>query len=274
MREGTKISIRRACRLAGVSRTVLEYEPKPNAENAVLTARMVELAHERRRFGYRRIHILLRREGVCANHKRVQRLYRLAGLTVRRRRKRDRVAIERQPLALPARPNEVWSMDFVMDRLEDGRRLKALTIVDDFTKESVDIALDHGMSSHYVVRVLEDIVRFRGRPKAIRTDQGPEFTARALDQWAYRNGVALKLIQAGKPTQNGYIESFNGKFRDECLNDHWFSTLVEARAIVASWRRDYNECRPHSALGYRTPAEHAALHRSNSSDAAQSSLIV
>jgi putative transposase len=142
-----------------------------------------------------------------ANHKRVQRLYRLAGLTVRRRRKREHVAIEREPLALPKRPNEVWSMDFVMDRLDDGRRLKALTIVDDFTKESVDIALDHGMSSHYVVRILEDIIRFRGPPGAIRTDQGPEFTARALDQWAYRNGVTLKLIQPGKPTQNAYIES-------------------------------------------------------------------
>jgi putative transposase len=274
MREHTPISIRRACRLAGVSRTVLAYETQPNAQNEALTARMVELAHERRRFGYRRIHVLLRREGVHANHKRVQRLYQLAGLTVRRRRRREQVAIERKPLALPSCPNEVWSMDFVMDRLDDGRRLKALTIVDDFTKESVDIALDHGMSSHYVVRVLDDIVRFRGRPAAIRTDQGPEFTARALDQWAYRNGVALKLIQAGKPTQNGYIESFNGKFRDECLNEHWFSTLAEARAIVAAWRRDYNEHRPHSAIGYQTPAEFATLHRSNSSDAAQTQFIV
>jgi len=172
MRERTKISIRRACRLAGVSRTVLGYEPKPNAENEVLTARMVELAHERRRYGYRRLHVLLRREGVRANHKRVQRLYRLAGLTVRRRRKRER------------------------------------------------------------------------------------------------------LSQPGKPTQNAYIESFNGKFRDECLNEHWFSTLAEARAIAATWRRDYNEQRPHSALGYQTPAQFAALHRSNSSDAAQPEFIV
>jgi putative transposase len=274
MREHTPISIRRACRLAGVSRTVLGYEPQPNVENEAITARMVELAHERRRFGYRRIHVLLRREGVHANHKRVQRLYLLAGLAVRRRRRRERVALEREPLALPSCPNEVWSMDFVMDQLDDGRRLKALTIVDDFTKESVQIALDHGMSSHYVARVLDDTVRFRGRPAAIRTDQGPEFTARALDQWAYRNGVALKLIQAGKPTQNGYIESFNGKFRDECLNEHWFSTLAEARAIVAAWRRDYNEHRPHSAIGYQTPAEFATLHRSNSSDAAQPEFIV
>jgi putative transposase len=271
MREGTAISIRRACRLVGLSRTTFSHEPKPDPQNKAIQARMVELAHERRRFGYRRLHVLLRREGVLANHKRVHRLYRLAGLAVRRRRRRERVALERQPLLLPSGPNEVWSMDFVMDRLEDGRRLKALTVVDDFTKEAVEIALDHGMGSHYVVRVLEQVVRFRGKPAAIRTDQGPEFTAGALDQWAYRNGITLKLIQPGKPMQNGYIESFNGKFRDECLNEHWFSTLAEARAIVATWRRDYNENRPHSSIGYLTPAEYGALHRVR--DAAQNQEI-
>lgn len=169
MREATGISIRRSCRLAGVSRTVLAYGPRSNAESEAISARMVELAQERRRFGYRRIHVLLRREGVHANHKRIERLYRLAGLTVRKRRRRERIALERQPLLLPAGPNEVWSMDFVMDRLEDGRKLKALTIVDDFTKESVDIVLDHGMSSHYVARVLDGVVRFRSKPGAIRS---------------------------------------------------------------------------------------------------------
>lgn len=269
MREASGISIRRACRLAELSRTTFAHEPKPHPENEAIQRRMVELAQERRRFGYRRIHVLLRREGIKANHKRVHRLYRLAGLAVRRRRRRERVALERQPLLLPKRPNEVWSMDFVMDRLENGRRLKALTIVDDFTKESVEIALDHGMGSHYVVRVLDQVIRFRGKPAAIRTDQGPEFTASALDQWAYRNGVTLKLIQPGKPMQNGYVESFNGKFRDECLNEHWFSTLAEARTIVASWRRDYNENRPHSSIDYLTPAQYGALHRSCVRDAAQ-----
>ena len=240
MREATGISIRRACRLAGLSRTTFEHEPKVDPENQALTARMIELAQERRRFGYRRIHVLLRREGVQANHKRVHRLYRMAGLAVRRRRRRERVAVERQPLLLPGRPNEVWSMDFVMDRLEDGR---------------------------------QRVVRFRGKPAAIRTDQGPEFTARALDQWAYRNGITLKLIQPGKPMQNGYVESFNGKFRDECLNEHWFSTLAEARVIVAAWRRDYNESRPHSSIGYLTPAQYGALHRSFVRDAAQNQEI-
>jgi putative transposase len=152
-------------------------------------------------------------------------------------------------------------MDFVSDALKHGRRLKCLTIVDDFSKESVDIVLDHGISGLDVTRVLEQTARFRGLPRTIRTNQGPEFTGKALDQWAYQRGVELRLIQAGKPTQNAYVESFNGKFRDECLNEHWFRTLTEAREIVGRWRQDYNQGRPHSAIGYQTPAEFAAAWR-------------
>lgn len=240
---------------------MLHYEAKPDHENEALTARLVELAHERRRFGYRRLHALVEREGIHANHKRVHRLYREAGLAVRRRRRRHGVMIEREQLALPSEPNEVWSIDFVMDALSNGRRLKCLTIVDDFTKEAVDIVVDHGISGLYVARALDRAARFRGYPKALRTDQGPEFTSRALDQWAYASGVTLKLIQPGKPTQNAYIESFNGKFRDECLNEHWFRSLAHARAVIAAWRLDYNEERPHSALNYLSPAEFAAKHR-------------
>lgn len=273
MMEKVKLSERRACRLVGLSRSVLHYETKPNSDNDALSARLVELAHERRRFGYRRLHALVKREGIHANHKRVHRLYREAGLAVRRRRRRHGVMVEREQLALPSAPNEVWSMDFVMDALSNGRRLKCLTIVDDFTKESIDIVVDHGISGLYVARVLDQAARFRGYPKAVRTDQGPEFTSRVLDQWAYAKGVTLKLIQAGKPTQNAYIESFNGKFRDECLNEHWFTSLAQARAVIGAWRQDYNEARPHTALEYRSPAEFAAKHRAASVAPAVQELI-
>lgn len=252
MQAQTKISERRACRLVGISRTVLHYQPVESANTVALRTRLVELAAERRRFGYRRLHALVRREGIEANHKRIYRLYSQAGLAVRRRRKRERVAVEREPLSLPSAPNEVWSMDFVSDALADGRRIKILTIVDDYTKEAVELAVDHGISGLYVTRVLERAGRFRGLPRAIRTDQGPEFTGKALDQWAVEKGITLKLIEPGKPTQNAFIESFNGRFRDECLNDQWFPSLAQARILIAAWRRDYNEARPHSALSYLT----------------------
>lgn len=266
MRESTTISERRACLLVGLSRTVLHYDSKEQPENEQLQARLVELAGERRRFGYRRLHALVRREGIQVNHKRIYRLYSDAGLSVRRRKKRHGVAVERQVLELPSAPNQVWSMDFVSDALANGRRIKVLTIVDDFSKEAIDLAVDFGISGHYVTRVLDQAARFRGYPKAIRTDQGPEFTGKALDQWAYQHGVQLKLIQAGKPTQNAFIESFNGRFRDECLNDHWFTSLPQARILIAAWRRDYNQHRPHSSLDYLTPAEFAAKHRSSDPD--------
>jgi putative transposase len=269
MRTHTRISERRACRLVGVSRTVFRYQHTESVESTVLQSRLVELAAERRRFGYRRLHLLVRREGIEVNHKRIYRLYSEAGLAVRRRRRRERVAVEREPLSLPSGPNEVWSMDFVSDALADGRRIKILTIVDDYTKEAVDLAVDHGISGLYVTRVLDRAGRFRGLPRAIRTDQGPEFTGKALDQWAVENGVSLKLIEPGKPTQNAFIESFNGRFRDECLNDQWFTSLAQARILIAGWRRDYNEVRPHSALDYLTPAEFAARHRVNSPDGGQ-----
>lgn len=255
MRTATALSERRACQLVGLSRSTLRYEPIRSEENDALKAKIVTLAQERRRFGYRRIHALLRREGIEANHKRIYRLYREAELAVKRRKRRKGVAVPREPLELPQRRNEVWSMDFVMDALSSGRRIKILTIVDDCTKEAIDLIVDFGISGHYVTRILDQAAQFRGYPAAIRTDQGPEFTGRALDQWAYENGVQLKLIQPGKPTQNAYIESFNGKFRDECLNDHWFQSLAHARVIIQAWQKDYNEQRPHSMLGYQTPTE-------------------
>ncbi len=263
MQSQTAISERQACALVGIYRSTLRYQSRLPDQDEALSSRIVELAQERRRFGYRRIHALLRREGVKVNHKRVYRLYRAAELAVKRRKRRKGVMVPREPLTLPVRRNEVWSMDFVMDSLANGRRLKVLTVVDDCTKEAVDLVADFGISGHYVTRILDQVARFRGYPKAVRTDQGPEFTGRALDQWAYQHGVQLKLIQPGKPTQNAFIESFNGKFRDECLNEHWFHTLDHARVIINQWRKDYNECRPHSMLGYKTPAEMTEILRNH-----------
>jgi len=263
MQSQTAISERQACALVGIYRSTLRYQSRLPEQDGTLSSRIIELAQERRRFGYRRIHALLRREGIEVNHKRVYRLYRAAELAVKRRKRRKGVMVPREPLTLPVRRNEVWSMDFVMDSLANGRRLKVLTVVDDCTKEAVNLVADFGISGHYVTRILDQVARFLGYPKAVRTDQGPKFTGRALDQWAYQHGVQLKLIQPGKPTQNAFIESFNGKFRDECLNEYWFHTLDHARVIINQWRKDYNECRPHSMLGYKTPAEMAEILRNH-----------
>ncbi len=226
-----------------------------------MRSRILFLAAQRRRFGYRRIHALIRREGLTVNSKRVQRIYCEERLQVTRRKRRRGVAVELRALEVPRAPNEVWSIDFVSDPLKHGRRLKCLTIVDDYTKEAIDIPVDHRISGEYVTRVLDRVGQFRGLLQVIRTDQGPELTGNSLDRWAYRNRVMLRLIQAGEPTQNAYVESFNGTFRDECLNKHWFRSLAEAREIIGAWRADYNQRRPHSALGYQTPAEFRAAWR-------------
>ncbi len=200
------------------------------------------------------------------NHKRIYRLYRAAGLMVRRRR----VAVARECLSLSSAPNQVLSMDFVFDALSTGRRIKCLTVVDDFTKVSVDILVEYGISGFRVTRALDEMARFRGYPQAIRTDQGPEFTGKALDQWACQRDIKLKLIQPGQPTQSAFIEPFNGKFRGECLNEH--CSLVEARIRIAAWR-DYNEHRPHSAIGNLSPAELAAKWRTNQQQLKREKLI-
>ena len=255
------ISERRACRLAGLSRDAFRHPPVVPAVTAVLSARLLELAQARRRFGYRRLHDLLDPEFPNVNHKRVYRLYREANLAVRKRRKAKYPSALRQPLEAAHAPNEVWSMDFVADALAHGRRIRCLTVADDFTHECVDIAVDHGISGKYVTRVLDQAACFRGYPNAVRTDNGPEFTSRAFIAWTQQHGIRHLLIQPGRPMQNGYIESFNGKFRDECLNEHWFTSLPQIRDIVADWRRDYNEVRPHSSCGRIPPAKFAANHR-------------
>jgi putative transposase len=261
MLEHVSLSERRACRLAGLSRDAFRHPPAPAPATQALKARMVELAHLRRRFGYRRLHDLLRPQFPNVNHKKIYRLYDQAGLAVRKRKKAKRPLGQRQPLLAASAPNGAWSMDFVSDALANGRRIKCLTVTDDFTRECVDIAVDHGISGAYVVRLLDQAACFRGYPRAVRTDNGPEFTSRAFIAWTQQHGIEHLLIEPGRPMQNGFIESFNGKFRDECLNEHWFTSLTKAREVLADWRRDYNEVRPHSSCGRIPPSHFAANHR-------------
>ena len=251
------LSERRACELAGAARSSVRYAVRPERQQreVELRERLRELAAERRRFGYRRLLIFLGREGWHVNHKRVYRLYRQEGLAVRRRKRKRTRAAERQPLVLPTSPNQRWSMDFVTDALNDGRRFRSLNIVDDFNRRCLATEVDTSLPGGRVVRVLERLGESEGLPEVVVMDNGPEFAGQALDAWAYRRGVKLRFIEPGKPIQNAFIESFNGKFRDECLNEHWFVSLQDAREKIEAWRRDYNEVRPHSALGNRTPEE-------------------
>jgi putative transposase len=197
----------------------------------------------------------LRREDFRVNHKRVARLYRRAGLSLRKRKRKRVTSVGRGQPALATAANQRWALDFVSDVLAWGRRIRLLTIVDTFTRESLAIEVDTSLTGARVARVLDRVIAERGIPAAIAMDNGPELTSRALDQWAYEHGVELRFIDPGKPSQNGFIESFNGRLRDECLNEHWFTSLADARSIVEAWRLDYNRARPHSALGWRTPNE-------------------
>ena len=250
-----QLSERRACRYTGFARSSQRYHTvRPT--RAALRDRLQTLAVLRPRWGYRRLYRLLRREGLVVNKKLVQRVYREEGLAVHRR-KRKRVAVPRIPLSSPIHTNERWSMDFVSDALGDGRKFRALTIVDDYTRECPAIEVDHSLSGDRVVRVLDRLARTRGLPTSVVCDNGPEFRSEALDQWAHLHHVALSFIDPGKPTQNAFIESFNGRLRDECLNESWFVSLLDAQQTIEAWRIDYNEVRPHSALDDATPTAFA-----------------
>ena len=270
MIEQFQLSERRACRLVGLSRDSFRNPPMASEQTQALRCRIVDIAHQRRRFGYRRVHDLLRRDFPGVNHKRVYRLYREANLAVRKRKKSKRPLNERVPLQLAKAVNEVWSMDFVSDNLSNGRRLKYLTVADDFSHECVDIAVDFGISGEYVTRLLDRAAVFRGYPDMVRTDNGPEFTSRVFMAWAQTHGIRHILIQPGRPMQNGYIESFNGKFRDEHLNESWFETLQQARNAASIWKQDYNQVRPHSSVGRIPPAEFAHLHRQRAANEGES----
>jgi putative transposase len=249
--------VTRACGLVGISRSLYRYRSR-RADSAPLRARIEEIAAIKRRYGYRRVYLRLRREGWPDNRKRVYRLYREAGLAVRRRKRKRIGAFERRPLPKPTTANVSWSMDFVADGLIDGRRLRCLSLVDDCTRECLVIEVDTSITGLRVQAVLDRLADSRGLPASITVDNGPEFDGTVLDQWAYRSGVRLSFIRPGKPNENAYIESFNGKFRDECLNEHWFISLAHARSVIEAWRIEYNTERPHSSLGNRTPEEFAA----------------
>jgi len=262
-REEAKLSERRACGLLGMHRGSCRYRRRERQDTA-LRARLREIAVERPRFGYRRVHELLRREqenGIAkwvVNHKRVYRIYREEGLAMRQKKRKRFRAEARVPLVLPTRENQLWTMDFTRDSLASGRNFRTLNLMDGLTREAPGIEVDTSLPGSRVVRMLDGVAQERGYPEAIQVDNGPEFISREVDQWAYAHGVALHFIEPGKPVQNAFIESFNGKFRDECLNQNWFVSLDEARRIIEAWRVDYNTVRPHSSLGYRTPAEFAA----------------
>jgi len=253
-------SERRACALVGVGRSTARYRRRAPPDDGALRRRLLALAGERPRFGYRRLHALLRREGVAVNHKRVERLYRADGLALRRRRPKRAGAPGRGRPPGPARPNQQWALDFVSDALACGRRIRVLAVVDTWTREALAVEVDTSLPGERVARVLERVAAGRGAPEEIVLDNGPELTGRALDQWAHRRGVGLRFIDPGKPVQNAVVESFNGRFRDECLNQHWFLSLADARQEAEAWRRDYNQRRPHSSLGYRTPEEFRRSH--------------
>ena len=252
-RQAFGISERRACKILGTDRASVRYQHQ-HGDDAQVRARLRALAGERRRFGYRRLGLLLAREGVRLNHKKLRRLYGEERLQVRRRGGRKRALGTRAPMTAPERANQRWSLDFVSDALADGRRFRILCVVDDFTRECLALVADTSLSGLRVARELDAVAAARGLPEAVVSDNGTELTSTAILAWSQARGVGWHYIAPGKPQQNAFVESFNGRLRDECLNETVFTSLRHARAVLATWQRDYNEVRPHSGLGGRTPA--------------------
>ena len=255
MIERHSLSQRRACGLVTVSRTVMHYKPLTSELNTQIQQRIKELAEKHRRYGHIRLHVLIRRAGFMVNHKRTERIYRAEGLSLRIRRRKKYAAVVRSPLSEATRPNERWAIDFIQDSLWCGRKFRTFSVVDTFSRECLTVESDTSLPSYRVVRILDRLAELKGFPASIRVDNGPEFIAKALDEWAYRNNVKLDFIRPGKPVENAYVESFHGKFRDECLNENYFLDLQEAKDIIESWRIEYNTFRPHSSLDYQTPEE-------------------
>jgi putative transposase len=252
------LSVRRACTLFSVARSALSYRSRKAAKDTPVVERMKELSAQYPRYGYRRIRIFLGRDGHRTSVGRTYRLWCAAGLQLPRKRPRKRVALARPRPQAPRGPNQVWSYDFVFDHCANGQQLKCLTVTDEFTKEGLAIDVDGRIRSPRVIEVLSRLVSERGAPTFLRSDNGPEFVSKALLSWIVAQGISTALIEPGKPWQNGVTESFNGKFRDECLSLEWFRSRAEAKVIIEAWRRHYNEVRPHSSLDYRTPNEFVA----------------
>src|ERR1700730_3571947 len=251
------LSERRGLQIMRMSPSALRYEPRADRNQAV-RERIIALAQRHRRYGVGMIHLKLRQAGgEPINYKRVERLYQLEKLHIRRRRRKKIPVSDRQPLIRPGLANEVWSMDFVFDRIASGRTLKCLVIVDDATHEAGAVVPEHPIGGDHLTRILDGICSQRGKPTVIRSDNGPEFTGKAMLTWAHRHGITLRLIEPGKPNQNAYVESLNGRFRDECLNEHWFTSLAHARAVIEAWRSEYNQERPKKSLGGLSPAAYA-----------------
>jgi putative transposase len=272
LKEEFQFSERRACTIVGLCRNSYRYQAKPT-NDAQIRARLRELAEQRRRSGSPMLHKLLRREGFLINHKRTERLYREEGLSLRKKKRKKSSSHLRVVMDRPEKVNQHWSMDFVSDSLYNGRRFRVLTVVDNFSRECPVLEVDHSLTGKRVTRVLDRIALTRKLPEVITVDNGPEFISKALDLWAYENGVKLRFIQPGKPVQNAYIESFNGKFRNECLNDNVFVSLDSARTIIEAWRQDYNSERPHSSLNNLTPLEFASRFKEQQAENTKPQLV-
>lgn len=254
--ERYSVSVRRACRVLAVARRRIGYRSRKN--DSVLRERLRALALERRRFGYKRLAILLKREGQHHNLKKIYRVYKEEGLSVKRRKGRKRALGTRQPLPKPDSINQVWSLDFMSDALSCGRRFRVLGVMDQCSRECLSLVADTSIGGARVVRELDTLLRWRGKPYCIVSDNGTELTSRAVLQWAQDHRIEWHYITPGRPSENGFTESLNGNIRDEFLNEHWFRSLSEARYLMEAWRQDYNNVRPHSSLNYRTPAEASA----------------
>lgn len=253
-----KLSVRQSCRLLGLRQATYHYRPKSSRDDTKLKEQILGVVAKKQRWGRPMVTWMLReRLGVKDNHKRIGRIYRELGLQMHKRRKSRKITRPKMLLEVPSRPNQLWAMDFVSDSFAAGRRFRVLTVKDLFTHEALCLHVDHSITGERVAEALDRIKQRRGLAQAIVCDNGSEYVSKAMDQWAYRNGVELKFIQPGKPMQNGFIESFNGRFRHECLNQHWFENLDQARNIIEDWRIEYNTDRPNAALGRKTPEEFA-----------------